>query len=113
MNSGTPQMFQFNRNTNKMDYFGQVINRAARVMALSVDGETSLSDVCKARLDVNFQSKYIINTRGLHSLKGVEGQVELFSLMSPGLQNRARYVEERRGQLQDLMTPAMSPMTEE
>jgi len=87
MVTGAPQMFQFNKVAGKMDYFGPVVNRAARVAATSAPGEISVGPTTKTILQ-DPSPEYTISSRGKHALKGVDTELEIFTMLPKGLEDR-------------------------
>jgi len=96
VHTGAPTMFNFNRVTNKMDYFGQVVNRTARYMAKSIGGEICISSVCKEDIPSEYASNLRFSSRGLHTLKGVTEPQEVISVQPPELESRFALLEKIR-----------------
>jgi class 3 adenylate cyclase len=121
LSSGEPAMFSFNKKTQIMDYFGPLVNMAARVCGQAAPGQTlvhtSVNDAA-----AGFDSQ----TVGLRKLKGIKDETELFCVVNAKLQpRRAQYqkMSEAYAALagteagSGLMSPgsagAMSPGTDE
>jgi len=115
MVTGAPTMYQFNKQNGKMDYFGQVVNRAARTMSQACPGETCLEQTSAEAVKDSMPEEDLIS-KGLYSLKGVEQQLELFRLLPSSLSKRAdMFAEyaESNGDLLGILSPispaALSP----
>ena len=108
MATGVPEMFNFNRASGKMDYFGRVINGAARVAATVAPGEIGLIAASKNALSGT--TGYKIETRGMFSLKGIADEQEIFTLLPTELAGRMAGFEQARVDATALASPgAMSP----
>lgn len=110
MATGEPQMFAYNRSSQRMDYFGPLVNLSARVMASSTVGEICLGPATEAALSPEKKSSLVIRSRGTFSLKGVQGETEIFHCTNPELEGRFAIYEELRQAYFEAMSPgAMSP----
>ena len=67
------------------DYFGPVVNRAARIMSAGWGGQILLGN--RAAAEVSIPSGASLNDIGVHSLKGLLVPQQLFSASHPDIQN--------------------------
>jgi len=120
MVTGMPTMYQFNKQNSKMDYFGQVVNRAARTMSQACPGETVLEQsttVAMKGQGGNLIQDGDISSKGLFALKGVDGELELFRLLPASLSKRAdmfaEYIDNEGDQLGIIspLSPGQTPGT--
>jgi hypothetical protein len=81
MSTGPPTMFSFNRRSGRMDYFGPVVNRAARVLGQAASGEICFSRTTYDALPPAVEEWATIESCGLHRLRGIEEDVELFHVL--------------------------------
>merc|ERR1711871_302426 len=90
MVTGMPSMFSYNKSTGKMDYFGQVINRAARTMSVAMPGEGCVAVTTKKELESATMTGagYTLASKGSYTLKGVEQAQEIFRLLPTGMDAR-------------------------
>merc|ERR1712072_272787 len=109
MATGIPELFSFNKTSGKMDYFGQVVNRAARVGGQAAPGEICLIAATQAKLPN--VGEYYCQTRGAFNLKGVVGEQEIFTILPKELEGRVAGFDEARAEAaQTAMSPgAFSP----
>jgi class 3 adenylate cyclase len=119
--TGIPSMFDLNKTTHTMDYFGPVINRTARIMSVALPGETLLCGKTKTALEKKTQPafEHIITSNGLFALKGVAEEQELFRFMPKTLAGRVTIHEEDKAALAEdldansILSPALSRAVDE
>jgi len=107
MHVGVPTMFSFNKTTARMDYFGRVVNRAARVMSTSATGEISVSKDVADQLQGHITGHKILN-RGTFELKGIKEPMEISSILPVALEPRFEKFDDMRAR-QEVMSAALSP----
>jgi len=114
MNTGVPTMFNFNKSSGKMDYFGQVVNRCARIMSTSAPGEISASSRTLETLSEAQKGVCYINSRGLFNLKGVSEELEVHTVLPKHLEARTGVFEELRA-TEGVASPSsmMTPLSPE
>lgn len=71
LHTDAPTMFKYNKVTRRMDYFGQVVNRAARIGALASDGEIAMSMATHDAIPDKTKALYAFESKGSFVLKGV------------------------------------------
>ena len=96
IHSGQPTSFCYNKVTSRMDYFGQVVNRCARVMSTSAIGEISISNASIALLRDEDKIGFELISRGEHELKGVKEPMEITTIIPQALKGRLPVFEEMR-----------------
>ena len=79
-----------------MDYFGQVVNRCARVMSTSAMGEVSASQASIALLREEDKIGFHISSRGEFQLKGVKEPMEISTILPDNIKARAPLFDEMR-----------------
>jgi phosphate transport system substrate-binding protein len=112
MSTGTPTMFDYNKRSKLMDYFGPVVNRSARVCGEAVPGEICVGDVTYKSLSPATQAKFQGASRGEFELKGVKDRIEIFQIVPNSLSARMGTYDERRATLSadsSYSPSAMSP----
>jgi len=70
------------------DYFGPVLNRAARIMALAGGNQVLLSQATAELVRDQLTSGFELHDVGEHRLKSLHRPEHLFQLMGPGLSDR-------------------------
>ena len=75
MSTGSPAMYSFNRVSGRMDYFGPVVNRAARILGQTVAGEICLSDATREALSVETLDEILMETCGMFNLRGINEEL--------------------------------------
>lgn len=70
------------------DYFGPVLNRAARIMALADGNQVLLSQATAELVRDQLPSAFELHDVGEHRLKSLHRPEHLFQLMGPGLSDR-------------------------
>jgi predicted ATPase/class 3 adenylate cyclase len=70
------------------DYFGPVLNRAARIMALADGNQVLLSQATAELVRDRLTSAFELHDVGEHRLKSLHRPEHLFQLMGPGLSDR-------------------------
>merc|ERR1712139_524491 len=100
-------MFSLNHSTKRMDYFGPVVNLAARVASKAAIGEICLSEYTEASLNKMNRSPLNLVSKGKCRLKGVTNEIEIFQSTPEGLLQRTKHFDA------SLLTSASasSPMT--
>eukprot|EP00760_Papus_ankaliazontas_P026165 PhM_4_TR3013/c0_g1_i1/m.89491 len=78
---------KFEESTGKYDYYGSLVNVAARVESTAVGGQILVSGAVIQFLGEKM--KYDYRSIGHHELKGVEELQELFQINPPGLEGRS------------------------
>ncbi|KNC48966.1 adenylate and Guanylate cyclase catalytic domain-containing protein [Thecamonas trahens ATCC 50062] len=78
--------------TGRMDYFGPMVNRSARVESRSSGGQVVISKLSRSLLPDDFDAP--ISSIGIHELKGL-GQAELFQVCEPALAARTFEMDAR------------------
>jgi class 3 adenylate cyclase len=109
IHSGEPTQFDYNKVTAKMDYFGQVVNRCARVMSTSAIGEISISSAAIGELREEDKVGYDLISRGDHQLKGVKGPMEITTMLPDSLKGRWDLFQEMRANGEIFSPGASSP----
>ena len=71
-------MFSYNKSTGTMDYFGPLINLAARVCASAAPGQVMGDEKTKEALGEAGSSQFDPSSVGQKELKGIKGACELF-----------------------------------
>ena len=71
------------------DYFGPVLNRAARIMSLAGGNQVLLSQATAELVRDQLASGFDLHDVGEHRLKSLHRPEHLFQLMGPGLSDRA------------------------
>lgn len=112
INVGVPTMFNFNKTSAKMDYFGQVVNRAARVMALSAPGEIVLSKPAREAVSGAEEVKYTFEDIGFFALKGVTEEQQMFSCMPVLLSARFEVFKQHREMDGNALMSPLSPVSD-
>ncbi len=67
------------------DYFGQSLNRTARIMAVGYGGQILLSEVTAALVRDDLPANTGVKDLGEHRLKGLSNPEHLWQLVAPGL----------------------------
>jgi len=123
MATGEPTMFAFNKVTSVMDYFGTFLNLGARVCGVAAPGQVlghvSTMEVAeKWRQQLALQGQPLdldMESTGLHKLKGIKDENELFDFADKTLQKRRAVYEELRLKTSGTTSPGIlspiSPMT--
>jgi class 3 adenylate cyclase len=94
--TGIPTMFDFNKSSNTMDYFGPVVNLSARICGQACPGEITLGVTTNEELSPEVKGNFVIQSRGKVSLKGIKDEIEILSTMPSSLSSRMDKYEERR-----------------
>lgn len=84
---GAPE-HEVNAITGRMDYFGPMVNRAARVASAAHGGQIVVSDEVHAALDMTALHEPVEHDLGEHWLKGLKSVEHLFSLVPQRLRGR-------------------------
>jgi len=115
MATGEPQLFSYNKTTGRMDYFGTLINRAARLCGRAAPGQT-IGDQETAD---GLGKSHDVVTLGLATLKGIRNEVEVFCVADEEMAGRRAIFSELTAMSDALASPdspmspgAMSPSAE-
>ena len=87
--------------TGRMDYFGPVVNRAARIEGKAQGGQIVISGETKKAIDKAIQTQSLNNIEiielGFHKLKGLQTDTQLYQLLPVSLNKRKfpLYIEEK------------------
>ena len=110
IDTGVPSMFSFNKITKRMDYFGKVINRAARVTSCAIAGEICVTEQVQGEISKAFVVNLHIESRGLFTLKGIATQQEIFTLQSVELKGRIAALNSMRQEESSMLSTSFSPI---
>eukprot|EP00002_Diphylleia_rotans_P011899 TRINITY_DN233_c0_g2_i11.p1 TRINITY_DN233_c0_g2~~TRINITY_DN233_c0_g2_i11.p1 ORF type:complete len:1491 (-),score=353.01 TRINITY_DN233_c0_g2_i11:2172-6428(-) len=94
--------------TGRMDYFGQVVNKAARVGGFPKGGQIAISDAAYEQIIDKIESlgSPRIRDLGEHTLKGISTPVKLYEVLPLSLSDRAIHFETRANS-----STSLSPFT--
>lgn len=67
------------------DYYGQTLNRTARIMAVGYGGQVLLSGVTAALVHEGLPPNTAVKDLGEHRLKGLSNSEHIYQLVAPGL----------------------------
>eukprot|EP00193_Tetraselmis_chui_P007165 CAMPEP_0177771456 /NCGR_PEP_ID=MMETSP0491_2-20121128/11602_1 /TAXON_ID=63592 /ORGANISM="Tetraselmis chuii, Strain PLY429" /LENGTH=1273 /DNA_ID=CAMNT_0019289007 /DNA_START=241 /DNA_END=4062 /DNA_ORIENTATION=- len=81
------QVSQPSMRTGRAEYFGWVMNHAARVAATANGGQVLLHECSHEALDLNrLRGDIVIKPHGTHRLKGIKSRVSIFEVCDKALQ---------------------------
>ena len=83
MCTGVPTGFAFNPTSDRMDYFGTLVNRAARTHAKALAGEVCFDSTTHDALsyDITTESEFLIQKRGAFHLKGIAEETDIYHIL--------------------------------
>jgi len=110
MSTGEPTMFNFNKSSNRMDYFGPVVNKSARVNAVTAPGETCFTVETKKQLELDGATMQSVQSRGLFQMKGIKLETEVFNTLPEDMVGRREVYESVRAGAAQFLSPS-SPST--
>jgi class 3 adenylate cyclase len=96
MCTGVPVMFYFSPVNGQMDYFGPVVNRAARIAGKAVPGQICLSMSTLDALSDEMRDTHCAHSLGSFTLKGIDETHEVFQVLPFDLTARFQWCERMR-----------------
>jgi class 3 adenylate cyclase len=92
--------------TGRMDYFGPVVNRSARVSDSAHGGQIVCTNEVKARIDLAmaagiFNEDITMNDLGTYKYKGIHEEVRVFMITGKDLEERIPHFPELRIEKKD------------
>lgn len=74
------------------DYYGDVVNKAARIEAKALGGQTLASAEIVMSLLEDSRNQCVIRLIGSVKLKGINGENEIYSILPKGLELRGAFL---------------------
>eukprot|EP01116_Phalansterium_solitarium_P016774 TRINITY_DN396_c0_g3_i2.p1 TRINITY_DN396_c0_g3~~TRINITY_DN396_c0_g3_i2.p1 ORF type:complete len:899 (-),score=258.19 TRINITY_DN396_c0_g3_i2:198-2894(-) len=75
-------------NTHRMDYFGRMVNKAARITGIAQAGQIIVSQTLLAEIEKAVVSRAVVKSLGARQLRGIKEDVEIVQLLPTNLAGR-------------------------